>query len=358
MAAAEKTQFDQFATLKKLRAPRVAWVITSMLVIGIALALAVMAYVPWVQTSQGQGKVIALDPRDRVTKITALVQGRIEEFYVTDGQRVKKGDPIARVVDNDPLLLTRLQAERSQATAEIAAIQQAMSTAVLDVNRTRQLYQEGLAARREYEFAMIKVRDYEAKLADARAALTRVEVNLNRQSVQLLRAPRDGLIMNVNAGDNATLVKAGDTLATIAPEDSERVVELYIDGRDVPLIKPGRRVRLEFEGWPAIQFSGWPSVAYGVFDGRVRSIDVSASPSGLFRVIVEQGPRVDGRPGWPKEPFVRLGAKVSGWVLMDTVSVGFELWRQLNDFPLQWAPPGDPKAAQSPDMYGNSSDAK
>ena len=56
MAAAEKTQFDQFATLKKLRAPRVAWVITSMLVIGIALALAVLALAALVQVVLLPGK--------------------------------------------------------------------------------------------------------------------------------------------------------------------------------------------------------------------------------------------------------------------------------------------------------------
>jgi hypothetical protein len=37
---------------------------------------------------------------------------------------------------------------------------------------------------------------------------------------------------------------------------------------------------------------------------------------------------------------VRLGAKVRGWVLMDTVKVWFELWRLLNDFPLQFTRPG------------------
>lgn len=352
-------ELRRFATLASLRAPRLAWVIGTMLTLGIVVAALFMIYVPWVQTAQGTGKVIALDPRDRVQNVTALVPGRIERWYVTDGQRVRKGDPIARIVDNDPLLLMRLQTERAQAQAEIAAVNQAMRTARLDVDRTGTLYREGLAARREYEAAQLKVGDYAAKLASTRAALTRIEVNLNRQAAQIVRAPRDGLVMQVNAGDTATLVKAGDVLASFAPEETQRAVELYVDGRDVPLIRPGRRVRLIFEGWPAIQFSGWPSVARGLFDGRVRSIDAAASTNGLFRIIVE--PASD-RTAWPREPFVRLGAKVRGWVLMDTVSVGFELWRQLNDFPLQWERPGNPKdsAPQPPPaaMTGNSSETK
>lgn len=352
---AAKQLFPQFTALQRLRVPHVTRVIAIMLVLGIAFCVLFMIYVPWQQTAQGTGKVIALDPRDRVTSITALVPGRIEQWYVTDGQLVNKGDPIARITDNDPMLLTRLQAQRAQTEAEIASIEQALATAQLDVTRTGTLYREGLAARRDYEQTLIKVADYRAKLADARASLTSVEVNLNRQSVQLVRAPRSGRILNVNAGDQATLVKAGDPLATIAPERSERVVELYIDGRDVPLIYPGRRARLEFEGWPAIQASGWPSVAIGVFDGRVRSIDPQASANGLFRVLVEQAP---DRPKWPRDPFVRLGAKVSGWVLMNQVSSGYEIWRQLNDFPLQWDRPGDPKAKDIPAAPDNASDTK
>jgi hypothetical protein len=37
---------------------------------------------------------------------------------------------------------------------------------------------------------------------------------------------------------------------------------------------------------------------------------------------------------------VRLGAKARGWVQMNTVPVWFEMWRLLNDFPLQFTRPG------------------
>jgi len=345
-------QMSQFKTLKELRTPRILRAVGIILAIGIVVSTIALIYVPWVQTAAGTGAVMALDPRDRVQNINALVPGRIETWYTTDGAIVKRGDPIARIVDNDPLLIQRLQAERAQKLAEIDAAQLAAQTATLDVERTGTLFREGLGARRDYESAQIKVADYQAKIAQSRAAINKVDVDLSRQSAQIVRAPRDGRIMRINAGDSATLVKQGDILATFAPEESGRVVELYVDGRDVPLIRPGRRVRLEFEGWPAIQFSGWPSIAQGMFDGRVRAIDVSASDNGLFRLLVEQAP---DRAPWPREPYVRLGAKVRGWVMMDTVSAGFELWRQLNDFPLQFTRPGD---AKSSPVLGNASDAK
>lgn len=322
-----------FKTLASLRPPRPARAIAWMLLIAMAAAIAFLLLVPWVQTSTGTGSVIALDPRDRVQNITALVPGRVEHWYVTDGELVKKGDPIARIADNDPDLLSRLRAERAQADAEIAAMRQAMAVAERDVGRMRQLHAEGLSPRRDLELAQIKVADYGAKVAKSLADRNRLDITINRQSVQIVRAPRTGRILRILGGDTATMVKDGDVIATFAPEQAVRVVELYVDGRDVPLIHPGRPVRLEFEGWPAIQFSGWPSVAVGMFDGQVRAIDASASPNGLFRILVEQKP---GARLWPKEPFVRLGAKVRGWVMMDTVSTGYELWRLLNDFPLQY----------------------
>ena len=331
-------QLGHFKTLASIRTPRPTLVLAVMLLVGMVASTIFLLTVPWVQTAQGTGAVIALDPRDRVQNITALVNGRVERWYVTDGAAVKKDDPIALVVDNDPRYLERLQSERTQAAAEIAAAQSAMAVARLDVNRMGALYREGLAARRDLELAQIKVADYAGKIAAARAAINRIDTSISRQSTQLIRAPRDGRILRVEAIDSATMVSQGDVLATFAPEESRRIVELFVDGRDVPLIRAGRKVRLEFEGWPAIQFSGWPAVARGMFDGRVYAVDLSASPNGLFRVLVEPDPT---QQPWPSEPFVRLGAKARGWVLMDTVTVGFELWRQLNDFPLQWQRPRD-----------------
>jgi multidrug efflux pump subunit AcrA (membrane-fusion protein) len=326
-------RITHFPTLASMAAPRAAVALAWMLVIGIVAAAAIMIFVPWMQTAHGQGQVVALDPDDRQQEVTALVPGRVERWYVQDGQHVDRGDPIARVVDLDPDLLSRLGAERAQVQAEIAAIQQSRAVAGIDVERTRQLLAEGLAARRDLEQTQIKVADADAKLAEARAKLNRIDIQLNRQSAQLVRAPRDGRVQQIAAATGGSLISPGTVLAVVAPERVDRAVELYVDGRDVPLVLPGRPVRLEFEGWPAIQFSGWPSVAQGMFDGRVRAIDPNAAADGLFRILVEPQP---GKPGWPTRDFVRPGSKVRGWVQGETVKIGYEIWRQLNDFPLEF----------------------
>lgn len=322
----------RFRTLSSMRTPRPMLVMAILVAVSMVASVLFMALVPWVQTSAGMGQVITLNPQDRLQNISALVSGRIERWYVQDGAVVKAGQPIAEIVDNDPLLVQRLGAERDLAQARAAATASALATARLDVTRTGTLLSEGLASRREYELARIKVAEMEAKLAEAQAALNQIDVTVARQSAQLVRAPRDGVIQRVIGGDKATLVSPGDVLASFAPTEAKRVVELYIDGRDVPLIRRGQHVRLEFEGWPAIQFSGWPSVARGLFDGTVQSVDLAASPNGLFRVLVGE---MEGETPWPRDPYVRLGAKVRGWVTMQEVTVGFELWRLLNDFPLQ-----------------------
>lgn len=336
MAELTKEQQKNFATLASLKPPRVGRTIGLLTLVTIVTIIVFAITVPWVQTASGSGTVIALDPLDRQQNITALVDGRIERWYVTDGDLVKEGDPIVRIVDIDPRYIERLQAQRGQVEAEIEAARQAARVAQLDVERTGTLFREGLAARRDWELAQIKVTDYQAKVAQGQGELSRIDTNIQRQSNQMVRAPRTGRVMRVQGGDSNAIIKQGQALATFIPEEARRVVELYVDGRDVSLIHVGRRVRLEFEGWPAIQFSGWPSVARGLFDGQVMAVDVATSTNGLYRVLVEPAP---DKPPWPREPSVRLGASVRGWVLMDTVKVWFELWRLLNDFPLQYTPP-------------------
>jgi RND family efflux transporter MFP subunit len=326
-----KQDMAHFTTLASIRTPRVMRVVFLMLLAAIVVVVAFLVYVPWVQTTSGRGVVTTLSPNERRQDINALVPGRIEEWYVRDGSTVKKGDPIVRIADIDPNLLERLQAERSQLELQLAAAQSALATAQIDERRSRELFEAGLQARRDYELAQIKVADMQGRVAGAQAELNRADVNIARQSEQIVRAPRDGFIQSLNAGDAATYINAGDVLATFVPDGAERVVEIFIDGRDVALVRRGDKVRIQFEGWPAVQFSGWPSVAVGTFGGRVIAVDQSAQTNGRFRVLIAEDRSEEHR--WPEERYVRFGAAVQAWVLLETVPVGYEIWRQLNNFP-------------------------
>ncbi len=327
-----------FKTLESIRTPRVLRTMAIMLGIGVAISVAFLLFVPWVQTIHGVGRVSALEPRDRVQNVTALVPGRIAQWYVAEGVKVRKGDPVVRIVDNDPQFVQRLEAERDQLDAEARSIEVQIEVAQRDVRRLRTLVAEGLSATRDLELALLKVEDLRAKLAAVRAKQAGAKIQVDRQQAQLVRAPRDGVVQQLLVGDIGTFVKEGEVLMTFAPSDTREVVELFVDGRDVIFIDAGRRVRLEFEGWPAVQVSGWPSIARGFFDGVVYSVDAAPAPSGLYRVLVL--PAAD-RDDWPPAPTIRLGAKTRGWVMMETVTIGYEIWRQLNDFPLEFKRPID-----------------
>lgn len=338
---------DYFTTLRAQRIPRVMPVVSWIIIVTLACTIVFMIFVPWVQTTSGFGTVTALNPNDRLQEVNALVSGRIQEWYVRDGMHVQVGDPIVRIADIDPQYIERLKAERGQVIAKLEASKAAQRTAEIDMKRTNDLFDDGLASRREYEQARIRVEELRSRVAEAAAELTRVDVNLSRQSVQIVRAPRNGVILRVNAGDAATFVNAGDIVATFVPDSVERAVEIFVDGRDVALVQRGDPVRLQFEGWPAVQFSGWPSMAVGTFSGLVTAVDPSAHQSGRFRVLVVEDPDATGP--WPGERFVRFGSGARGWVLLETVPVGYEIWRLLNNFPPNLPDSGsnaDPLAAK------------
>lgn len=331
-----KEDMGHFTTLASIKIPRVMRVVFIMMVTAFIILLAFLIFTPWVQTTYGRGVVTTLNPNERRQDINALVPGRIEEWYVRDGSTVKKGDPIVRIADIDPQLIERLQAERRQVELQLQAAQSALATAQIDERRMRELFEAGLSARRDYEQAQIRINEMQGRVAAAQADLNRADINLARQSVQIMRAPRDGFIQSLNAGDAATYINAGDVLATFVPDNAERVIEIFIDGRDVALVKPGDKTRIQFEGWPAVQFSGWPSVAVGTFGGRVIAVDHSAQVNGRFRVLIAEDTSEEYR--WPAERYVRFGAAVQAWVLLETVPIGYEIWRQLNSFPPELPP--------------------
>ncbi|MEO1244323.1 MAG: HlyD family efflux transporter periplasmic adaptor subunit [Pseudomonadota bacterium] len=331
--AVRERDMEYFKALKAQRIPKVMRAIGWILTIGVVIVALFLTLTPWVQTTSGFGSVTALNPNDRLQEINALVPGRIQEWYVRDGSHVNVGDPIVQIVDIDPQLLERLEAERGQVMAKLEAAETAVRTAEIDSRRMKDLFDQGLAARREYEQARIRVQELLASVAEAAAELTRVDVNLSRQSVQIVRAPRDGVILRVFAGDAATFVRAGDVVATFVPDNARRAVELFIDGRDVALVREGAKVRLQFEGWPVVQFSGWPSVAVGTFSGEVVAVDPSAQTGGRFRILVTEDDTAE--VPWPDQRFVRFGSTARGWVLLERVSVGYEVWRQMNNFPAE-----------------------
>lgn len=298
--------------------------------LGFAILLLVLT--PWVQTSQGTGRVIALDPNDRVQNISANVSGVVKKWYVKDGTKVYEGDPIVELMDNDPLIIERLKAETESIKFRYEAALEASKTALKNYDRQGKLLKDGLSSERQYEKAKIEYKKLLSKKAEAYADLKKAEIKVSRQNTLLIRAPKDGTILQVLPGSGSVFIKTGQVLASFVPDFYDLAAEVYVDGNDLPLINPGRTVRLQFEGWPAVQFSGWPSVAVGTFSGKVHKVDPTVSSNGKFRIIVTP----EDQYNWPDRQYLRQGARVYGWVLLNTVKLGYELWRQFNGFPASY----------------------
>lgn len=271
--------------------------------------------------------------------------------------------------------------ERVRAAKQaVEATEASEKTARLNLERQQKLFAQGLTSQRNVELAQLEMvkttteieraqatlqaamgeeaallsdrvkveNDLSASIDDARASeasalaeeagaaaeLARLEVRLARQSTMEVRAPIDGTVFRVKAGQGNSFVKAGEELLTLVPDTSDRAVELWVDGNDMPLLSNGRHVRLQFEGWPAVQFTGWPSVAVGTFGGEVALIDATDDGTGRFRILV----RPDGDEAWPTGVYLRQGVRVNGWVLLNQVKLGYELWRRFNGFPPTVAP--------------------
>lgn len=317
-------------TLEHLRVPRVDTVITLLLIVIIGAGAAVLWYTPWVQTANGEGVVSTLNPSQRTQAISALVPGQIETWHVKEGDRINAGDPIVTLRDTDEDLIGRLSAEIVAMEQQQAANSSALSTAENDLVRRRTLFEQGLVSQRDVEQVQIRLEDLRATVASTTAELNRVRVNLARQSIQTKVAPVDGTILRLLSAGEATFVKAGDILASFIPDGVERSVALVVSGLDAPLVYPGRKVRLQFDGWPMFQFSGWPGASLGTFAGEVEFVEPIADATGQFRVWIKED---FSEGGWPEERYVRLGSRVRGWVLLEEVRLGYELWRQLNAFP-------------------------
>lgn len=219
---------------------------------------------------------------------------------------------------------TRARTSRDAARARLSQARSDLASKQADLERARADAEAAVAS------LHASLQSAESDAAGARAALARLDVRISRQRAQLVTAPRAGTILRLVANQGGEQVSAGDTLAILVPNTDDRAVEMWVDGNDAALIESGRPVRLQFEGWPAVQFTGWPSVAVGTFGGRVAFVDSTDDGHGNFRVVVVPDPNDEP---WPENRFLRQGVRTHGWVLLRQVSVGFELWRQLNGFP-------------------------
>lgn len=401
-------------------------------VCGIGLLIFLALFLPWTQNIRAKGYVTTLTPSDRPQNIQALIGGRIEKWYVREGQRVNKGDTIVKISEVkeeylDPEILQRTASqidaksgageaylEKAQNLAqlyqaliasrevklnqnmikqdqtrlklqtdsmELVATNLKYEIALKQLVRIQELYDDGIKSLTDLEAKRLSAQESEAKVtalenkvnthrnellnltadrlaiknsfdekiakarSDRQSALSfaygadadvnKLQSQYNayavRQDNYFIVSPIDGIITQAVQNGIGEIVKNGANIVTIMPSDYNLAVEMFVDPIDVPLLYIGEKVRIIFDGWPAIVFSGWPQNSYGTFGGEVFAIDNFISDNGKYRVLVSQDP--DEKP-WPD--LVRVGGGANTITLLNDVSVGYELWRQLNGFPADY----------------------
>jgi multidrug efflux pump subunit AcrA (membrane-fusion protein) len=269
---------------------------------------------------------------NKVTQLTATLRAaRLEDSIATVQASRAAGLEGEGLRSRAELELARQRAQRATALAqeqEAALLTARAERAGVDVNYLEKLAK--IDADRSATLADVAEGEVDvAKLATGRSNLS------ERQALLVVRAPRDGVVVQALRGGVGEIVKDGEAVASVQPETPTLAVALQVRARDVPLLRIGDAVRLEFDGWPAVQFSGWPSVAVGTFGGRVAVVDAVAQPDGSYRVLVTADAADEV---WPEA--LRMGSGARGWALLLEGRVGFELWRLLNGFP-----PALPEAA-------------
>jgi len=365
--------------------------VASLLVITIGI-VAFLVFVPWLQTVVGSGVVTSFAPGARPQTINSLITGRIVHWYVQEGAVVNRGDTLAILQDinigyfdteiserlstlRERTVLAQQSAidvshrRRQQAEQRLMQAQARFDNSIIEVqiartryDRSLQLFTEDLVAKRDVETAtrelqkaiadsattgagvtaanqdLEALRNEEARtIAQADVFVQEADVRLanvqGRVGARIVTAPIDGTLVRIAAAGAGQIVKEGDELAVIVPSIDDQAVEIYVSSMDAALVERGRKVSLQFSGFPAFQFSGWQDIAVGVFHGTVVVIDAVDEGSGRFRVLVV--PDTTSEP-WPNRRFLRQGTDVTGWILLSEVPIGYELWRQLMGFPPQF----------------------
>jgi multidrug resistance efflux pump len=196
-----------------------------------------------------------------------------------------------------------------------------------EINRVKAEYDEKISkVESDYSSTYAELYESQSELVKLNNEFSNMQI---RNTQYQILATQAGIIVKALKQGIGETLKEGEAVCTIMPNTNhDLAVEMYIRAMDVPLISIGRKVRVEFDGWPALQFSGWPSVSVGTFGGTVAVIDYLNSKPGEFRILVV--PDKEDEP-WPTK--LRIGSGTKGWVMLDDVPVWYEIWRQLNGFP-------------------------
>ncbi|MCB9426061.1 MAG: HlyD family efflux transporter periplasmic adaptor subunit [Flavobacteriales bacterium] len=87
---------EHYSTVKKLHEEKLYTILNKIVLVFVVLAI-VLLFLPWTQNIRGSGFVTTLKPNQRPQTIQSIIPGRIENWYVQEGDYVNKGDTILQI---------------------------------------------------------------------------------------------------------------------------------------------------------------------------------------------------------------------------------------------------------------------
>ena len=174
---------------------------------------------------------------EQVATVRAEVGGSVIRTYADAGERVKRGQVLARL-DDRTVEETFLSARSAVRTAETA-----LQLARRNLERTERLEQAGALAERDLETARLEVTNAEGTLADARARLSNAQEQLEDTRV---RAPFDGIVSERQA-DAGDVVQVGAELFSIV-DPSRLRLEASVPADQIGRLRKGTEVEFSVTG--------------------------------------------------------------------------------------------------------------
>ena len=202
----------------------------------------------------------------RKAAVASKATGRLVALMVEEGSRVKKGEVIARL-ENDDVIAAKDQAEANLNAARhnLEQAKADLQEATITFNRYKELIDQGYVSKAEYDAAEARFKRssaaaaaFEAAIKASAAALKGADVSLE---YTLIRAPFDAVVLTKNAdiGDIVTplgaAANAKAAVVTIADMDSLQV-EVDVSESSLHQVKIGQPCEILLDAFPDSRFRG------------------------------------------------------------------------------------------------------
>jgi len=197
----------------------------------------------------------------RSATVAARTTGQVVFVGVEEGQRVRKGEVLARLNDDAAQAsFSNAEAQLSSAKAAVASLSPTLSDAERILKRTKSLAQSQFAStadltRNEANVASLRAQlvQAQANLAAAQAAVQSARVNLDLHTI---RAPFDGVVTEKSAqpGEIISPVSAGGGftrtgICTIVDMDSLEI-EVDVSEAFIARVRQGQKVEAVLDAYP------------------------------------------------------------------------------------------------------------